>query len=207
MALTPERLAHLAEELRGMAQNGLLYSQDRFDIERYQRIRDIAAECFAALTGVPAEAFSEEFSRHPGYATPKVGVAAAIFDEQGRMFLIQRADNRQWAMPGGWADIGLSAAAVAVKEAREETGLDIEITRLLGLFDGRANQFTNVYHLYHVVFAARVVGGALRLAPDEALDAKWYSADELPELTPGHDRAILDAFARYASPDAYFDRP
>lgn len=200
-------IARFAEELRGMAQNGLTFSRDKYDIARYQRIQAIAAELAALVTGAPAEELRAEFSRHPGYATPKVGVAAAIFDGEGRMLLIQRADNQLWAMPGGWADIGVRPAAVAVKEVHEETGLEVSITGLLGVYDGYVNQFQNVYHLYHLVFGAVLAGGRLQLAPDEALAADWFRHDALPPLTPGHDRAIHDCFARYGRPDAYFDPP
>jgi ADP-ribose pyrophosphatase YjhB (NUDIX family) len=198
-------LAALGEELRGIAQNGLLFAQNDYDRERYRRVQELSAELGALVSGGAPSAILAEFLLLPGYATPKVGVAAALFDEPGRLLLIQRADNKLWAMPGGWADIGKRPAEVARKEVLEETGLVAEIERLIGLYDGRANSFKNFYHLYHLVFAGKVTGGEVRLAPDETLDLGWFSEEVLPPLSPGHDRAIRDAFARRHLPEAYFD--
>jgi ADP-ribose pyrophosphatase YjhB (NUDIX family) len=202
-----EQLALWGEELRAMCQNGLLYSKDSFDITRYQRIQQISAELASLVSGgVPAEIVAE-FQRLPGYATPKVGIAAAIFDAQGQMLLIQRADNHLWAMPGGWADVSLRPAEVAVKEVLEETGLHIKIERLLGVYDGQQNNFQNFYHLYHLVFSGTITGGTPTLAPDETLAMNWYTEENLPTLSPGHDHAILDAFRRRRSTEPFFDPP
>jgi ADP-ribose pyrophosphatase YjhB (NUDIX family) len=207
MKTTIEQIAHWGEELRAMSQNGLHYTKDSFDIERYKRIQQIAAEMASLVSqGVPADIVAE-FERLPGHATPKVGVAAAIFDEQGKMLLIQRADNKKWAMPGGWADVGLRPAEVAVKEVLEETGLQIKIDRLMGVYDGRGNNFNNFYHLYHLVFSGTVTGGTPTLAPDETLAMGWFAVDQLPELSPGHDKAILDTFRRKHMSEAFFDHP
>lgn len=200
-------IALWGEEIRGIAQNGLLFAENDYDRARYQRLQEIAGEMAAAVTGEEPSALLERFRLEPGYATPKVGVAAALFDEEDRILLIQRADNRLWAMPGGWADIGFSPAQVAVKEVYEETGLTISVTRLIGLYDGRSNNFKNFFHLYHLVFEGRVTGGEITLAPDETLAASWYKQNELPPLSPGHDRAIRDAFLRRHLKEAFFDPP
>lgn len=199
------RLAALGEELRGIAQNGLLFALNDYDRERYRRAQEIAAELAALVSGGGVDEIVAEFQRQPGYATPKVGVAAALFDAQGRMLLIQRADNKLWAMPGGWADIEKKPAEIARKEVLEETGLVAEIERLIGLYDGRANQFQNFYHLYHLVFSGRVIGGEPKLAPEETLALDWFTEEQLPPLSSGHDRAILDAFQRRDRPEAFFD--
>jgi ADP-ribose pyrophosphatase YjhB (NUDIX family) len=204
---TTQQLALWGEELRAMCQNGLLYSKDTFDIDRYQRIQQIAAELAALVSGGEPKEIVAEFQRMPGYATPKVGIAAAIFDQQNQMLLIQRADNQLWAMPGGWADVNLRPAEVAVKEVLEETGLHITIDRLLGVYDGQQNNFQNFYHLYHLVFSGTVTGGTPTLAPDETLAIQWYTEKNLPKLSPGHDHAILDAFQRRNATDAFFDKP
>jgi ADP-ribose pyrophosphatase YjhB (NUDIX family) len=200
-------LAAWGEELRAISQNGLLFALNDYDRERYSRIQAISAEISARVSSGAVEEITAAFAREPGYATPKVGVAAALFDGEGRMLLIQRADNKLWAMPGGWADVGFRPSEVAVKEVREETGLAAEITGLIGVYDGRANSFQNFYHLYHLVFSGRVIGGEPKLAPEEALDLGWFSEAELPPLSPGHERAIRDAFARRGSPEAFFDPP
>jgi ADP-ribose pyrophosphatase YjhB (NUDIX family) len=204
---TTERLARWAEELRAMSQIGLLYSKDHYDIARYKRIQEMAAEMAALTTGGTSEEILAEFQRQPGYATPKVGVATAIFNDKGQMLLIKRADNKLWAMPGGWADVTLRPSAVAVKEVLEETGLTVKIERLIGVYDGHNNNFDNFYHLYHIVFSGVVIGGEPTLAPEETLGIEWFEEGNLPELSPGHDVAIRDTFQRIKSADAFFDAP
>ena len=113
------------------------------------------------------------------YVAPRSGVNVVIDDGSRRLLLVQRADKGQWCLPGGYADVGLAPAEVAIKEAREETGLDVEIVSLIGVWDvmqcggQRIPQYTST-------FLARPVGGELRHHPHESLDVRWFGLDEIP---------------------------
>ncbi len=119
------------------------------------------------------------------------GVSVAII-EAGRVLLIQRADFEVWALPGGIVDPGESAAQAAIREAKEETGIDIRLERLVGIYYvPMLAQFG--LNAHNVVFAGAPVGGALTLS-NETLDVSYFRADDLPEaMIAWHKRRIQDA--------------
>ena len=111
-----------AVELQALAQTGLYYSKDIFDTERYERIREIAAEMLAHQTEIPLEKVKDLFCNETGYQTPKIDTRAAIFRE-GKILLVQEK-NGTWSLPGGWCDVDLSVKENTIKEVKEEAGLD-----------------------------------------------------------------------------------
>ena len=195
-----------AEELLAISHTGIFYTKDVYDKERYQRIAQIAAEMMNEATGTPTDVILSAFWRDIGYITPKVSVCGAVFDDSGSILLVQRSDNGLWALPGGWADVGLTPAQVVVKEVREETGLQVEVSHLLGVYDGRVYG-VHTRHLYNITFCCERLAGELRLS-HESLDLGYFTEDSLPSLSPGHWKPVADAFAwrRGAFGEAFFDR-
>ena len=196
-----------ADELRAMAALGQLYGHDTYDVDRYRRLAEIATEMLGSATGIPGPQIQALLARDLGYVTVKVGIATAVFDQQGSQLLVRRRDNSLWAMAGGWADVGDSPAAMAAREVREETGVEVRVERLLGLYDSRKRGFAHAHHIYHLVFMARRIGGEPLVTP-ETQDVRWFGPNEaLPTCSPGHEQAIADAFAAWADPSrpAIFD--
>jgi 8-oxo-dGTP pyrophosphatase MutT (NUDIX family) len=113
-------------------------------------------------------------------------VVAAVRDEQGHLLMIHRTDNNLWALPGGGHDVGESIADTAVREVREETGIGIEVTGLIGLYtnprhviaydDGEARQ------QFSICFAARPTGGTLSTS-SESREVRWVAPEALDELS------------------------
>ena len=93
-----DHLTRLAMELQAIAQNGLTYTKDPFDRERFERIREISAEMMSMKTGFPIEKVKSLFCAGMGYQTPKLDTRAAVF-EQGRILLVE--ERGRWALPGG----------------------------------------------------------------------------------------------------------
>lgn len=120
---------------------------------------------------------------------PIVAVNVAVF-EDGRVLLTQREDFEVWCLPGGQVDDGESLAAAAVREVREETGLVVELVRLVGL---TTRPWLEPRHV--AVFAARVAGGELRPDPAEVLAAAFFAPDALPPLLWGQQERIDDALS------------
>ena len=119
-----------------------------------------------------------------------IGVNIAIL-EGDQVLLTLREDFEVWCLPGGAADEGESLAQAALREAREETGLVVELTRLVGIYS-RPNWHEDGSHI--AVFAARALGGTLQTQPDEVLQAEFFSEEELPKpLLFGQLQRILDA--------------
>ena len=115
----------------------------------------------------------------PGYVTPKVAVAAIVGNDDEQILLVQRADSGVWLYPTGWADIGYSASEVAVKEVHEETGIEIEVMRMIGVLDGLRLGFTRI-PMYLLLFHCRAIGGELQAHPLECADVGWFAEDALP---------------------------
>ena len=211
-AITEQDLLRWSEMLSALARTGLAFTDSLYEQERFEEILAVAAE-IAAATSQPLEPAQlvEEWMKTvghgvPGYVTPKTTVGAIVGNDEGELLLVQRADSGFWLYPTGWADVGYSAAEVAVKEVWEETGIKSEVVRLLGVNDGMRLGFTRI-PLYSTVFHLRAIGGEVTPHPLECTDAGFFSRDDLPEPLVGGDRWVDRAFAAIsgAELDAHFD--
>jgi 8-oxo-dGTP pyrophosphatase MutT (NUDIX family) len=134
----------------------------------------------------------------------RLGVTVAVLDG-GQVLLTRRQDFPVWCLPGGGIDPGESAAAAAVREVREETGLEVALTRLVGVYS-RPHWSPEGSH--EVLYAARVVGGALVRETAETTDAAFVAPDALPEpLIWWHRGRVADAFASGAATSVLQDAP
>ncbi|MER5319507.1 NUDIX hydrolase [Streptosporangium roseum] len=122
-----------------------------------------------------------------------VGVSAVVVDDTGRVLMQRRTDNGLWALPGGGMDLTESVPQAAVREVKEETGYDVEVTGMVGLYtDARhiiAYSDGEVRRQFNICLTARLVGGALTIS-DESTEVRWVSPDEIEEL-PMHDTQRL----------------
>ena len=170
-------------ELQAMAQNGLTYVKDIYDKERYIRLREIAAEMMAHVTDIPLEKMPGLFCYERGYQTPKIDVRAAMV-EGGKILLVQE-NSGKWSIPGGWCDINLSVRENAIKEAKEEAGLDIEIKRVVALQDRSKHNFPpQASSICKVFVLCKALGGKFE-ANSETTASGWFGLDNLPELDKG----------------------
>ena len=122
-----------AVELQALAQAGLYYGHDKYDFERYERVREIAAEMAAERTDLPLEKVRELFCNETGYQPPKLDPRAAIF--QGEKILLVQENDLRWSLPGGWADVDISVGENTVKEVREEAGLEAATRLVIAIQD------------------------------------------------------------------------
>lgn len=177
-----------------MAKTGLLYVQNDYDRDRFERMLSIS-EALAGLT-IDAD-FTPERPYLPdlGIPTPKVGCSVAAFDADGRVALIQRSDNKRWAVPGGMAEIGSSPSENALRELREETGFEAELERLVGVYDNKRFGSVSAYQFYICLFRGRITGGTA-MRSSESLEVELVRPDALPEdMSPLQRAMIRDAAA------------
>ena len=175
-----DKIVEWAKELQSLAQAGLYYGQSVFDHERYQRIRDISAEMMAERTGLPLEKVKDLFCGEICYQTPKVDTRAVIV-ENGKILLVQERDGR-WSIPGGWCDYDMSPADNAIKEAKEETGLDVVIDRVISVQDReKHNQPIYAFKVVKIYYLCHTVGGSFA-QNIETSDSRFFSVEELPPL-------------------------
>jgi ADP-ribose pyrophosphatase YjhB (NUDIX family) len=198
------QLLRWSEALAGIARTGLGFTENLYERERFEEVLAVAADIRHAA-GVELDRIAEpeelvaEWMKSvgkgvPGYVTPKVAVGAVVGDDEGRILLVQRADSGIWLYPTGWADVGYSASEVAVKEVREETGVQCEVVRLIAVLDGLRLGFTRV-PLYSLVFHCRAVSGDLTPHPLETSDVGWFAESELPQPLAGYSQWGDLAFA------------
>ena len=189
-----------ARELQSLAQAGLHYSKDKFDIERFERIRVISAEMLSEISDTPIEEVREIFCCEKGYQTPKVDVRAAVIRD-GKILLV-RENNGLWSLPGGWADVGLSAAENAAKEAFEEAGAAVKPLRAVAIQDWQKNNgsgMESALSVYKIFFLCAYLGGEFR-ENIETTETGWFTIDELPQLCweKNNEEQINLCFEAYA---------
>ena len=187
-----------ARELQALAQSALYWCKDPYDIERFQRIRDISAEIMTAKTGLNLDTVKDLFCNETGYQTPKIDTRAAII-QNGKILLVQEKNGR-WAMPGGWCDVDQTPATNAVKEAKEEAGMDVRVTCLVSVEDQDLHNFPpNAYKIIKLMFLCEPLGGEF-VPNTETIASGWYSESELPEplanekCTAAQIRLCFEAF-------------
>jgi ADP-ribose pyrophosphatase YjhB (NUDIX family) len=199
-APTSADLVRWSEALAGIARTGLGFTENLYERERFEEVLAVAADIrVAAGSNFERDTLIHEWMRSvgqgvAGYQTPKIAVGAVVGNDEGQILLVQRGDSGVWLYPTGWADVGYSASEVAVKEVREETGIECEVVRLIAVLDGLRRRFTSI-PLYSLVFHCRAVGGSLTRHPLETRAIGWFGPDDLPEPLAGAEQWADLAFA------------
>jgi ADP-ribose pyrophosphatase YjhB (NUDIX family) len=173
-----------AERLQAMAQAGLTYAHDPYDLDRYRELRAIAVEMAARHLGLPAEAVAPGFAAGTGYPTPKVDVRAAVFRDGRLLFVRERAIAR-WSLPGGWADVGQSPGEVAAKETLEESGFRVRPVKLLAVLDKSRQDHPPAIDYVYKLFIRCVLEGGEAQTSHETDAVGFFGPDDLPELETG----------------------
>ncbi len=206
---TPNELqwVKLAMELQFLSQGGLTYSKDSFDIERFERIREISAEMMSLGSGYSKEFVKEVFCNETGFQTPKLDTRAAIF-QQDKILLVEEK-NGTWSLPGGWVDVNESIKSNTIKEVKEEAGLDVVPVKLIAVQDRNLhNPPIYAYGVAKAFVLCEIVGG--HFSPNiETVRSAYFGLDELPVLaeeknTAAQIKLCFDAY--YAKDwDTVFD--
>jgi ADP-ribose pyrophosphatase YjhB (NUDIX family) len=192
----------LAREAQAIAQTGLHYAQDKFDRQRYERLRMLAAEMMSLGSDAGAEPIMELFRQDIGYGTPRVGVRGAVFRDD-KVLMVRELTDGRWALPGGWADVNQTASECVEREIWEESGFTARAVKLCGVWDRRRQGFPpNPLTIYTMFFLCDLTGGAARPSL-ETSEVAFFAEDALPELSPGRNQAhqIRRMFAHHRQPD------
>jgi haloacid dehalogenase superfamily, subfamily IA, variant 1 with third motif having Dx(3-4)D or Dx(3-4)E len=168
-------------ELQALAQAGLTYSKDLFDRERFDRVRDIAAEILSMKSGFSKEDVKEIFCNETGYQTPKLDTRAAIFNEE--KILLVKENVGTWSLPGGWVDVDQSIKSNTIKEIKEEAGLDAVPVRIIAVQDRSAHNLPVYAHGVCKIFVqCEIIGGKFE-KNSETSESRFFGLDELPPLS------------------------
>ena len=172
-----------AKQLAALSQNGLTYAENPYDIERYEKVREIAVEMMAAQSGLDAKTLLTIFAREQGYATPKVDVRGVVFRD-GKILLIKERLDDRWSLPGGWADPGQSPSESVVREIFEESGYEAQARRLLAVYDRskHPHEPPSPFHIYKLFFLCEITGGSPKTSY-ETTAVDFFAENDIPELS------------------------
>jgi ADP-ribose pyrophosphatase YjhB (NUDIX family) len=202
--VTGDDVRRIGIRLAALAQDGLTYGADEYDLDRYRQLAQLAAELFSKLSGRPADELAVELGRDSGYATPKIDVRGAIFDEAERVLLMREKIDGRWSLPGGWADPGDSPSAAVTREILEETGHRSSAVKLIACWDRELQGHLPPLpvHVYKLFFLCRRNGAVQPPAALETLDVGWFALDALPPLSLSRvqPRQLERALAHHRDP-------
>ena len=173
-----EKWLELAIEIQSLAQTGLAYTSNVYDIERYERLRDISTEMIALKSELKFDKIKELFCNETGYQTPKIDTRAAIFKDD--KILLVHENNGTWSLPGGWCDVLESIGTNTIKEVKEETGLDVINKKLIAVQDrNKHNKPIYAYGICKTFILCEVIGGEF-LENIETTEINYFSLGEIP---------------------------
>lgn len=192
-----------AQRLQAIAQNGLTYARNPFDVERFNQVRQVSAEMLASSSdSAPTESIVELFQRNFGYATPKVDVRAAVFHE-GKILLVKERVDNGWTLPGGWADVGDAPSVAALREVREESGYEAAVKKLAAVYDRELHDHPPFpFHAYKLFFVCELAGGTPRTSI-ETTAVDFFEENDIPPLSTSRVTAvqIQHMFGHYRHPE------
>lgn len=140
----------------------------------------------------------------PKPITPLVGCDVFVLNQKNEVLLIKRSDNGFWALPGGCHDLDETPKNCAIRECLEESGYQVEVTELLGVFSSNCYEYVNYpwkeNQFTHIMFRAHVVGGEAKTS-SETSQVGWFAEDSIPPLTDGHKPRIQVGFAATRNPN------
>ncbi len=192
-----------AQKLDALAQAGLTFAQNPFDIERYHKIREISAEIISSYSRIDSGDLLELLDHQAGYATPKIDVRGVVFQDE-KILLVKELIDGHWTLPGGWVDVNEPPSRAAEREVWEESGFRVKASRLLAVYDRNLHGFPPyLFHSYQIFVLCDLIDGS----PTTSIEtggAESYPEDAIPDLslprtTP---EVIRRMYALYRNPAA-----
>lgn len=190
-----------ARQIQAIGQSGLAFTENQYDVERYQQLMDIAADILENHTKIEKQEIIKDFNWQIGYATPKIDVRGAVVRDDKILMVRERVDGK-WCLPGGWADVGDMPAAAAEREVLEESGFTVKTVKVVGVYDanrdGRPLEF---YHAFKIIFLCEIVEGEPTIS-FETTAVDFFNFDNLPQLSSSrtNHRHLNDVLAHLRDP-------
>jgi len=190
-----------AQKLQAIAQSGLQYTENVFDRERYEQIRELAMQMLAAQSDLPLERLHDIFAEEKGYTTPKVDVRGVVFRD-GKLLMVHELADGLWTLPGGWVDIHEPPSLAVEREVFEESGYRVKARKIAGVFDRNSHPHPPfLFHVYKLFILCDYIGGTATPSIETG-SSGFYGLDDLPPLSIA--RTTLDEielmFLHHADP-------
>jgi len=174
-----------AKQIKAIAQAGETYGKDKYDLERYKQLDEIAHQMFTHLSDSPIEAVEKLFIPESGYPTPKIDLRAGVIKD-GKILLVREREDDCWTLPGGWGDVCETAKQGVVREVLEESGFVVNNPRLVAVKDRAVHKYQPEYpfHIYKMFFVCDFVSGE-PTTNIEISEIDFFAPDQLPQLSQG----------------------
>jgi len=183
---SPAKVLEWARKVQAIAQNGLAFTKDPFDKERFEQLQQLVAQILSAELDIEPGRLKELWRGDEGYATPKVDVRGGVFEGNQVLMVRERSDGK-WTLPGGWVDVGDGPAFAVEREIREESGYLAKAVKLAALFDRsnpRHGHPPSILHIYKLFFVCERTGGTATLS-NETDGVEFFPVHQLPPLSVG----------------------
>lgn len=175
-----------ARKVQAIAQNGLAFTHDPFDRERFEQLQQLVAQILTSELDITPEQVKALWRGEEGYATPKVDVRGGVF-QNDTVLMVRERDDGKWTLPGGWVDVGDGPAFAVEREIREESGYLAKALKLAAVFDRsnpRHGHPPTVLHIYKLMFICELTGGTPTLS-NETDGVEFFPVNRLPALSSG----------------------
>jgi ADP-ribose pyrophosphatase YjhB (NUDIX family) len=175
-----------ARKVQAIAQNGLEFTRDTFDRDRFEQLQQLVATILTSELAITPGELKGLWQGDEGYATPKVDVRGGVF-EQDKVLLVRERSDGKWTLPGGWVDVGDAPSFAVEREIREESGYLAKAVKLAALFDRNNPKHghpASILHIYKLFFVCELTGGAATLS-NETDGVDFFPVNSLPPLSTG----------------------
>ena len=183
---SPANILEWARKVQAIAQNGLAFTNDEFDRERFQQLQDLVSQILTSELGITPGQLKDIWQGEEGYATPKVDVRGGVFQQDAVLLVRERSDGK-WTLPGGWVDVGDGPAFAVEREIREESGYLAKAVKLAAVFDRsdpKHGHPPTILHIYKLFFICELTGGTPTLS-NETDGVEFFPVSQLPPLSSG----------------------
>lgn len=173
----------LVKRVQAIAENGLHYSENDYDQDRYGDLEEISFRMISLVTNQSIETIQVTTPEKNGYRTPKIDVRCVIFNDQDEILMVKERVDSRWSLPGGWCDVGYTPREIAEKEALEEAGIKVKSRRLLAVFDKKIHDHPEDLFYTYKIFMECEADNFKVSSGMETLDVGFFKQDEIPELS------------------------
>jgi len=182
-------LLRLAKRVQAIAENGLHYTENDFDKDRYTDLNDISIRLLSLLTDTPLQTIKTITPENHGYRTPKIDVRCVVFNDRDEILMVKERVDSRWSLPGGWCDVGYTPTEVAEKESFEEAGIRVKANRVLAIFDKKCHDHPeDLFYTYKIFMECRADNYEISTGM-ETLDVGFFKQDAYPELSTPRNTA------------------
>jgi ADP-ribose pyrophosphatase YjhB (NUDIX family) len=179
----------LAKRVQAVAENGLHYSENDYDLDRYNDLEEIATRMIALITNLSPETIKVATPERNGYRTPKIDVRCVIFNNSDEILMVKERVDSCWSLPGGWCDVGFTPREIAEKEAFEEAGIRVRAHRVLAIFDKKQHAHPEDLFYTYKIFMECVPESLDISTGMETLDVGFFKQGSLPVLSTPRNTA------------------